>query len=64
MNELVSLLPPAMTSLDAGLLVTASLVTSFITAAFGIGGGVVLLVFLALVLPPVALIPVHGIVQL
>ena len=64
MNELFSLLPPAMTLLDAGLLVTASLVTSFITAAFGIGGGVVLLVFLALVLPPVALIPVHGIVQL
>ena len=64
MNELVSLLPPAMTLLDAGLLVMASLVTSFITAAFGIGGGVVLLVFLALVLPPVALIPVHGIVQL
>ena len=64
MNELFSLLPPAMTLLDAGLLVTASLVTSFITAAFGIGGGVVLLVFLALVLPPLALIPVHGIVQL
>jgi uncharacterized membrane protein YfcA len=53
-----------MTLLDAGLLVMASLVTSFITAAFGIGGGVVLLVFLALVLPPLALIPVHGIVQL
>jgi uncharacterized membrane protein YfcA len=53
-----------MTLLDGGLLVMASLVTSFITAAFGIGGGVVLLVFLALVLPPVALIPVHGIVQL
>ena len=39
MNELFSLLPPAMTLLDAGLLVTASLVTSLITAAFGIGGG-------------------------
>ena len=50
--------------LDVGLLVAASLVTSFITAAFGIGGGVVLLAFLALVLPPVALIPVHGVVQL
>jgi len=63
-NELVSLFPPAMSLLDLGLLVAASLVTSFITAAFGIGGGVVLLVFLALVLPPAALIPVHGIVQL
>jgi hypothetical protein len=63
-NELAYLFPPAMPLLDVGLLIAASLVTSFITAAFGIGGGVVLLAFLALVLPPVALIPVHGVVQL
>jgi len=50
--------------LDAGLLVTASLVTSFISAAFGIGGGFTLIALLALLLPPAALIPVHGIVQL
>ena len=64
MNELVFLLPPAMPLLDAGLLVTASLVTSFISAAFGIGGGFTLIALLALLLPPAALIPVHGIVQL
>ena len=64
MNELVSLLPPAMPLLDAGLLVTASLVTSFISAAFGIGGGFTLIALLALLLPPAALIPIHGIVQL
>ena len=64
MNELVFLLPPAMPLLDAGLLVAASLVTSFISAAFGIGGGFTLIALLALVLPPAALIPVHGIVQL
>ena len=63
MNELVSLLPPAMSLLDAGLLVAASLVTSFISAAFGIGGGFTLIALLALLLPPAALIPVHGIVQ-
>jgi uncharacterized membrane protein YfcA len=63
-NELVSLLPPAMPLLDAGLLVAASLVTSFISAAFGIGGGFTLIALLALLLPPAALIPVHGIVQL
>ena len=63
-NELVSLLPPAMPLLDAGLLVTASLVTSFISAAFGIGGGFTLIALLALLLPPAALIPIHGIVQL
>ena len=64
MNELVFLLPPAMPLLDAGLLVTASLVTSFISAAFGIGGGFTLIALLALLLPPAALIPIHGIVQL
>ena len=63
MNEFVSLLPPAMPLLDAGLLVAASLVTSFISAAFGIGGGFTLIALLALLLPPAALIPVHGIVQ-
>ena len=63
MNELASLLPPSMPLLDAGLLVAASLVTSFISAAFGIGGGFTLIALLALLLPPAALIPVHGIVQ-
>jgi uncharacterized membrane protein YfcA len=53
-----------MSLLDAGLLVAASLVTSFISAAFGIGGGFTLIALLALLLPPAALIPVHGIVQL
>ena len=45
------------------LLISAA-ATSFITAAMGIGGGVLLLVILASVLPPAALIPVHGLVQL
>lgn len=45
-------------------LVLSSTVTSFITAAMGIGGGVLLLAILASVLPPAALIPVHGLVQL
>ncbi len=47
----------------AGLVVAASFVTSFITVAFGIGGGATLLAILASLLPPAALIPVHGIVQ-
>lgn len=42
----------------------ASAVTSFITAAIGLGGGVALLAVMASLLPPAALIPVHGIVQL
>lgn len=41
-----------------------SFAASFITAAFGIGGGAVMLAMLAVLLPPAALIPVHGLVQL
>ncbi|MEO0999117.1 MAG: TSUP family transporter [Pseudomonadota bacterium] len=45
------------------LLVAVAAVTSFITAAFGLGGGVALLAVMASVMPPAALIPVHGVVQ-
>lgn len=49
----------------AGLgLMAASFGASLLTAAFGIGGGAVLLGILATLLPPAALIPVHGVVQL
>jgi uncharacterized protein len=41
-----------------------SLVSSFITVAFGIGGGAVMLAFMAIALPASAIIPVHGLVQL
>ncbi|WP_417595542.1 sulfite exporter TauE/SafE family protein [Oceanospirillum sp.] len=44
-------------------LVLTSALTSFITAAMGIGGGVLLLAVMATLLPPLALIPVHGLVQ-
>jgi len=51
------------TPLTALALLMVSAATSFITAAFGIGGGVVLIGVLATLLPPSALIPVHGLVQ-
>jgi uncharacterized membrane protein YfcA len=41
-----------------------SLIGSFITAAVGLGGGVLTLATMALFLSPVVLIPVHGVVQL
>jgi len=41
----------------------ASFLGSFITASMGIGGGIALLSILASLLPPAAIIPVHGIVQ-
>jgi uncharacterized membrane protein YfcA len=56
--------PPGMEPLALLGLIAASFGTSFITAAFGIGGGVLMLALLASLLPPAALIPVHGLVQL
>lgn len=44
-------------------LVLTSGLTSMMTAAMGIGGGVLLLAVMASVLPAAALIPVHGLVQ-
>jgi uncharacterized membrane protein YfcA len=41
-----------------------SFVGSFIAAALGLGGGMLVLAVMALVLPPMVLIPVHGVVQL
>lgn len=46
------------------LLCLASFLGSFITVAFGIGGGALLLALMASLLPPIALIPIHGVVQL
>jgi len=64
MIELAALIPDGIAQMDFYLLIAASLVTSLITAAFGIGGGVILLVLMAMLVPPAALIPIHGIVQL
>lgn len=58
------LLPPEIGWPVALALMAASFGTSALTAAFGIGGGAVLLAVLANLLPPPALIPVHGVVQL
>jgi uncharacterized protein len=54
---------------DVGLTASAALValsaaTSFITAAAGIGGGIILIAVMAVIMPAQALIPVHGVVQI
>lgn len=46
------------------LLIITSTLTSMMTAAMGIGGGVLLLAVMATVVPATVLIPVHGLVQL
>ncbi|WP_421855356.1 sulfite exporter TauE/SafE family protein [Oricola sp.] len=63
-GEAFSLLPEAIPAGAAALLVAASLFTSAVTAAFGVGGGMIMLVLMGLFLPVSVLIPVHGVVQL
>lgn len=46
------------------VLVVASFFTSALTAAFGVGGGVAMLALMGMFMPVIALIPVHGAVQL
>ncbi|OZG72072.1 hypothetical protein BTA51_17020 [Hahella sp. CCB-MM4] len=46
------------------MLLLCSFLGSLMTAALGVGGGAFLITIMADILPPLALIPVHGIVQL
>ena len=62
MIELLSITP----EIDGWMFILFTVLACF-TAAFGVvaglGGGIVLIGFMAMVFPPVALIPVHGVVQ-
>lgn len=58
------MLPPGVSELAAAGLVALAFLTSALTAAAGIGGGLVLLGVMASFLPPMVVIPVHGVVQL
>jgi uncharacterized membrane protein YfcA len=58
------LVPPTVTLWAALTLIALSALTSFITSAFGLGGGIVLLAVMATMLPPVALLPIHGVIQI
>ena len=57
-------MPVELSEFTVYFLIIASMITSFVSAAFGIGGGAILLGLLALKLPPIALLPIHGIVQI
>lgn len=63
MSMINFLLPATLTTDWALLLVVSSFITSAMTAAFGIGGGVALLTIMLLVLPPAVVLPLHGVVQ-
>lgn len=63
MDSLLSL-PEGLSALAFAVLVAVSYLSSFITVSLGIGGGGLLLAVMASLVPPAALIPVHGVVQL
>ncbi|MFN3481464.1 sulfite exporter TauE/SafE family protein [Rhabdaerophilum calidifontis] len=60
----MTFLPPGVDGLTAALLIAVSFLTSALTAAFGIGGGVAMLGALAGTVPPNVIVAVHGVVQL
>lgn len=57
-------LPEQISSFSSLLLIIFAGITSAVTASIGVGGGVLLLAIMAIILPPSAIIPVHGMVQL
>ena len=62
---MIEWLVPADVGLTAWVfLIVFSAVTSFITAAAGIGGGIMMIAVMAVLMPAQALIPVHGVVQI
>ena len=62
---MVEWLVPADVGLTASVsLILFSAVTSFVTAAAGIGGGVMMVAIMAVLMPTQAVIPVHGVVQI
>lgn len=64
MESLLGFLPEGLTLLSAFVLIFVSFFTSALTAAVGVGGGLLMLGLMTYVIPIAALIPVHGLVQL
>ena len=59
-----SLLPEMISVIDLILLTVASFTGSLLSAALGVGGGSLLVIIMAGLVPPLALIPLHGLVQM
>lgn len=65
MTELTAvLLPPDVSAFLATVLIATSFVTSGISAAVGLGGGVSMIAVMATVLPVSVVVPLHGAVQI
>lgn len=63
MDQIAAFLPEGLGTGPALFLVAASFFTSALTASFGVGGGVVMILLMGFFVPVAALIPVHGAVQ-
>ena len=57
------LVPAGLTPGSMVLLLLASMLTSGVAAAFGIGGGVGMIAVLLTALPPTVVVPLHGVIQ-
>lgn len=53
-----------MPTVEQAILIAAAFLSSTLTATVGLGGGVLLIAIMAMFLPPLAVVPVHGVVQL
>lgn len=60
----MTFVPAEITPIFAAILVVTSFLTSALTAAMGLGGGVAMLAVLGLGMPVTSVLPVHGVVQL
>lgn len=63
MDALAALVPPGAPAWALLVLLPASALASFVTAAFGAGGGVMLLAVMTVFLPVPVVIPLHGVIQ-
>lgn len=63
MDALMEFIPTDLTMMEAIGLIAFSYITSAVSATFGLGGGVMMLVAMASIMPALAVIPVHGAVQ-
>lgn len=59
----MSFVPPDISTAFAVVLIVTSFVTSALTAALGLGGGVAMLAVMGLGMPVTTVLPVHGVVQ-
>ncbi len=62
--DVSALLPDDISIYGALFLIAFNLLCSFISTAISLGGGMLMLVGLSFIVSPLALIPVHGIIQL